>query len=223
MASVAGVSIRTMVRLVFAAIVIGILAVQISGLTATSLKPKPVKPAARPAPAVAAAVPKPIPGPATLPADGPFVVKRILTLDEPLRHGGYHWDAAGAPAGPIVITIDLAAETLSVFRGGYEIGVAAVLYGAPEKPSPLGQFRITQKKKDHISTLYDAPMPYMLRLTDDGVAIHGSVVERNAATHGCIGVPLEFARLLFGQARLGDRVIITRGKMLQLGQKITGA
>ncbi len=41
-------------------------------------------------------------------------------------------------------------------------------------------------------------MPYMLRLTGDGVAIHDSKVEWGYATHGCIGVPVAFAKALFG-------------------------
>jgi lipoprotein-anchoring transpeptidase ErfK/SrfK len=51
-------------------------------------------------------------------------------------------------------------------------------------------------------------MPYTLRLTDDGVSIHGSTVRWGAATHGCIGVPLEFARRLFEASRVGDDVLI---------------
>ena len=51
-------------------------------------------------------------------------------------------------------------------------------------------------------------MPYMLRLTKDGVAIHGSNVREGWATHGCIGVPLDFARKLFSVARKGDLVVI---------------
>jgi lipoprotein-anchoring transpeptidase ErfK/SrfK len=51
-------------------------------------------------------------------------------------------------------------------------------------------------------------MPYMLRLTNDGVAIHGSNVRQGWATHGCIGVPPDFARLLFAAAAKGDAVVI---------------
>jgi lipoprotein-anchoring transpeptidase ErfK/SrfK len=51
-------------------------------------------------------------------------------------------------------------------------------------------------------------MPYMLRLTDDGVAIHGSNVRQGRATHGCIGVPLGFAKMLFATASKGDPVFI---------------
>ncbi|MGK2912038.1 MAG: L,D-transpeptidase family protein [Sphingobium sp.] len=152
----------------------------------------------------------------TKPIDSPFIVKRVLKIDGPFRHGDYVWDDEGVPAGPIVITVDLKAQTLSVFRNGYEIGASVVIYGANDKPSPVGIFPISQKDADHVSSIYDAPMPYMLRLTADGVAIHGSDVQYGNATHGCIGVPKAFARLLFGQAKLGDKVIITDGKMMDV-------
>ncbi|MEP3765283.1 MAG: L,D-transpeptidase family protein, partial [Marinomonas sp.] len=65
------------------------------------------------------------------------------------------------------------------------------------------------------------PMPYMMRLTNDGIAIHASDVKWGWGTRGCIGVPLEFARLLFAQAKLGDRVIVTDGKMMGLGDSFS--
>ncbi|WP_022682615.1 L,D-transpeptidase family protein [Sphingobium bisphenolivorans] len=145
-----------------------------------------------------------------------LVVKRVLPIQTPFRHGDYVWDESGAPAtGQLIVTVDLKAQTLSVFRAGYEIGAAVIIYGADDKPSPLGAFPITEKDADHVSSLYNAaPMPYMLRLTNDGVAIHGSDVRWGNATHGCIGIPTAFARKLFGVARLGDIVVITSGKML---------
>lgn len=146
-----------------------------------------------------------------------LVVKSVLPVPQPFRHGDYVWDESRAPAaGPVIITVDLKAQTLSAFRDGHEIGAAVILYGANDKPSPVGAFPITQKDADHVSNLYDAPMPYMLRLTNDGVAIHGSDVKWGNATHGCIGVPTAFARNLFGAVKLGDLVIITNGKMLDI-------
>lgn len=146
-----------------------------------------------------------------------YVIKRALTITEPIVHGFWKWDDAGIPDGPIIITVDTVAQTMSVFRGGYEIGVSVVLYGIGEKPTPLGVFPITQKKKHHISNLYGAPMPYMQRLTDDGVAIHASDVLEGFITHGCIGVPKAFAKLLFEETKIGDRVIVTSGERLQVG------
>lgn len=150
-------------------------------------------------------------------------IKRILKIDGPMKHGDYVWDEKGVPAGPLVITVDLKAQTLSVFRNGYEIGATVILYGADNKQSPTGTFPIIEKDADHVSNLYDAPMPYMLRLTNDGVAIHASDVKLGNATHGCIGVPLPFAKLLFDRAKLGDRVIVTNGRIFNVGaDKLTG-
>ncbi|MEA3388542.1 L,D-transpeptidase family protein [Sphingobium sp. CCH11-B1] len=152
-----------------------------------------------------------------------LTVRRVLQIDGPFRHGDYAWDEKGAPSsGPVIITVDLKAETLSVFRAGYEIGAAVILYGATDKPSPQGAFPITQMDADHVSNLYGAPMPYALRLTSDGVFIHGSDVQYGRATHGCIGVPVDFARKLFGVVKRGDIVVITNGKMLDVSKAKIG-
>lgn len=166
---------------------------------------------------------RPPPPAPTTPAPAPaptLVVKRVLPVGS-LKFGEWHWDEAGAPAaGPLIVTVDLEAQVLSVFRGGYEIGATAILYGTDDTPTPLGAFPITQKDAKHVSTIYGAPMPYMLRLTNDGISVHGSEVAWGWATHGCIGVPVAFAKRLFGVAKLGDVVIITRGKTLAMGQPL---
>jgi len=179
------------------------------------------RPKAAAAPQAAATRP-PAPSPSPSPSPAPFVVRRILDLKAPLHHGDFVWDESGAPQGPVVITVDLAAQVVSIFRDGYEIGTAAIIYGADNMPTPLGVFPILEKDADHVSNLYDAPMPYMLRLTRDGVAIHGSDVRYGYATHGCVGVPTAFARKLFAATRIGDRVIVTNGKRLAMGQSIVG-
>lgn len=159
----------------------------------------------------------------TTPEQAGYAIKSVMTIDGPLGHGNYYWDESRAPAtGPMLITVDLEAQTLSVFRGGHEIGVAVILYGTPEKPTPLGAYPITQKDADHVSNLYDAPMPYMMRLTNDGVAIHGSDVEWGYGTRGCIGVPTAFAKMLFEQVKLGDTVIITNGQRINVGDAVSG-
>jgi len=155
------------------------------------------------------------------PAESPFVVKSILPINEPIRFGKFYWDEARAPAkGPLVVTVDLTARVISVFRDGHEIGAAAILKGYGDKPTPTGVFPITEKDADHVSNIYDAPMPWMMRLTNDGVSIHGSKVEKGYATNGCIGVPDAFAEKLFRIASLGDKVIVTDGKTMQVGDPI---
>lgn len=155
--------------------------------------------------------------------DQAFVIKRILPIKGAIKYGEWHWDEAGVPAGPIVITVDLDARVISVFRNGYEIGTAAVLLGTEDKPTPLGVFPITQKDRNHVSNLYDAPMPYMMRLTNDGITLHGSKVEWGYASHGCVGMPEPFAGKVFGVAKVGDRVFITRGKTVGMGDALVSS
>ena len=155
-------------------------------------------------------------------ADGPFVIKRVLPIQGPIKYGEWHWDDANVPDGPLLVTVDLEARVISVFRGGYEIGAAAVLLGTDDHPTPLGRFPIIAKIRDNISSIYDAPMPFTMRLTNDGVAIHGAPVEKGYASHGCIGTPDAFAQKLFAIAKLGDKVVITRGKKVDLGHDLSG-
>jgi len=132
----------------------------------------------------------------------------LLRVDKPLHFGEFAWNDQAIPAGPTWVRVDLGSQLISVFRGGHEIGTAVVVYGGDNKVTPAGTFHILSRDKNHYSSLYDAARPYTLQLTTDGVAIHGSNVRWGSATHGCIGVPPEFARRLFDQARVGDEVVI---------------
>jgi len=160
----------------------------------------------------------------SLAANEPFVIKRVLDIKDPIRYGQWYWDEDGVPAGPLVMTVDLDARVLSVFRGGYEIGATAVLLGTDEYPTPLGRFPIISKERHNVSEKYgNAPMPWTLRLTPDGVAIHGGHQVRNGyASHGCISTPDDFQAKLFDIAKKGDVVIITRGKTTGVGQSLVG-
>ncbi|MBX9642599.1 MAG: L,D-transpeptidase family protein [Novosphingobium sp.] len=161
------------------------------------------------------------PTPPPPPKDENFVIKRILPIKGPIKYGEWHWDDKDVPDGPLVITVDLDARVLSIFKGGYEIGASAVLLGSSEKPTPTGVFPIKWKKKDHYSSIYDgAPMPYTMNLTDDGIAIHGTKVEKGYASHGCIGLPDPFVAKIFAIAPVGTKVYITRGKMVKQGDSL---
>ncbi|MFN4019692.1 MAG: L,D-transpeptidase family protein [Erythrobacter sp.] len=166
--------------------------------------------------------PSPAPTPVALASNGPFVIKSILPIEGQLRYGDWFWDESAAPrSGKLVITVDLEARVISAFRDGHEIGTAVVLLGTRQHPTPLGIFPILTKERNNVSEKYNnAPMPFTLRLTWDGIAIHGSPVLNGYASHGCIGVPDEFAAKLFAAAGRGDKVIITRGRMIGVGDRV---
>jgi len=185
--------------------------------------PAPVPAETRTAAAPAAAAPPPALAPAEplIPAPkasaGPGTVAEVHVLRELpvagwLAPGRFVWDDAGVAAGPTVIVVNIRGRVLSAYRHGIEVGRSSLIYGADDKPTPIGAFDILQKDAHHVSRTYNnAPMPYTLRLTADGVAIHGSEMADDLATHGCIGLPKAFAAKLFASAHVGDRVLIWQG------------
>lgn len=197
-------------------------------VAAPSLRPEPPRgPAVRMianevAQPLPAAAPAPALTPAALTRNDPFVIKSILPIEGSIRYGDWFWDESAAPpTGKLVITVDLEARVISAFRDGHEIGTAVALLGTRKHPTPVGTFPILTKERNNVSEKYsNAPMPFTLRLTWDGIAIHGSPVLNGYASHGCIGVPDEFAAKLFAAAGRGDKVIITRGRMIGVGDKV---
>lgn len=186
--------------------------------------PTPAPPIAE-APATLAPAPAPRTQPArarTARGKEPFVVKSILPIEGAIRYGDWFWDESAAPAtGTLVITIDLEARVISAFRDGHEIGTAVALLGTPSHPTPTGTFPVLNKSREHFSRKYNnAPMPHSLWLTNTGIAIHGSPVTNGYASHGCVGVPDPFAEKLFAATKRGDKVIITRGRMIGIGDKV---
>jgi lipoprotein-anchoring transpeptidase ErfK/SrfK len=174
-------------------------------------RPRPSAPGLPPAPAKAAPAPAPKRAKAGPPELG-FALNRELPIGQWLRPGEYAWNDEGVPAGPLTIVVNIRGRVLSAYRSGAEIGRSSLIYGADDKPTPHGEFRILQKDADHKSSLYySAPMPYALRLTGDGVFLHASQMADDLATHGCVGLPKDFARLLFRAAKVGDRVVIWSG------------
>ncbi len=155
-------------------------------------------------------------------AKRPFTIRRVLPIEGPIKYGEWHWDDEGVPEGPLLITVDLEARTISVFRDGYEIGAAAVMLGTDEHPTPTGTFPILTKERHNVSEKYgNAPMPWTLRLTWDGIAIHGgSEVQNGYASHGCVAIPDPLAARIFEIAQKGDKVIITDGKRIGVGDPI---
>ncbi len=130
-----------------------------------------------------------------------------------LKPGQFLWYPEIAPEGPIVLVVSLDEQRAYVYRNGLAIGVSTISSGKTGKETPTGVFTILQKNKDHRSNLYNnAPMPYMQRLTWDGIALHGGALPGYPASHGCVRLPLAFAEKLFAETRNGDTVVVADAK-----------
>lgn len=126
-----------------------------------------------------------------------------------LRPGQFIWRPERARRGPVEIVVSIAQQMAYVYRAGELIGVSTVSTGRRGNRTPTGTYPILQKARRHFSNLYNnAPMPNMQRLTWGGVALHAGALPGYPASHGCIRLPLEFSRLLFGATSLGSQVHI---------------
>lgn len=135
-----------------------------------------------------------------------------LSAAPTVKPGRFVWraDAAATASGPVRVLVSLPLQVAFVFKGSTLVGVSSVSSGAPGHDTPTGTFTILQKDRDHKSSIYDdAPMPYMLRLTWDGVALHAGKVTGEPASHGCVRLPAAFAAKLFNLAELGATVTVS--------------
>ncbi|MGO9869306.1 MAG: L,D-transpeptidase [Rhodomicrobium sp.] len=115
------------------------------------------------------------------------------------------------PAGPLFFVISTNKQHVSVYSSNGLYARSPVSTGRPDHPTPHGIFSIIGKERYHRSNIYSgAPMPYMQRITWSGVAMHEGVLPGYAASHGCVRMPHEFARRLFGYTRGNERVVISR-------------
>lgn len=127
-----------------------------------------------------------------------------------LKPGEFIWNGDAVPAGPMTVIVHLPSQRAYVYRNGIRIGATTVSTGKSGHKTPTGVFTILQKNKDHKSNLYNnAPMPYMQRLTWDGIALHAGNLPGYPASHGCIRMPLAFSKLLFEASSMGMTVVVT--------------
>ena len=161
-----------------------------------------------------------LPPTATLAGDPTVEADRALTDESPLEPGEYDWNPQAAPSGEVVILVSLPRQELHVYRGGVRIARASISTGKPGHDTPTGVFPILQKKRMHHSNLYDdAPMPFMQRLTWDGVALHAGRNPGYPASHGCIRLPAEFAELLYGVTSRQDTTVVVADESM-LGEDV---
>ncbi len=124
----------------------------------------------------------------------------------------------------IQITVDKTNQTLTVARDGQLLHTWPVSTGRSGSFTPAGNFRAFRMEEDHYSKEWDdAPMPHSIFFTQQGHAIHGTLDAKRLGTpasHGCVRLSTEHARLLFGLVKQ-DGVLNTR--VVLQGEIPTGA
>jgi hypothetical protein len=126
-----------------------------------------------------------------------------------IKPGQYLWRDLPESAGPERVVISLTDQLAYLYRGDSLAAVATISTGKDEKPTPTGIFSVLDKKPFYRSKKYDnAPMPWMQRIDGYGVALHGGFNPGYPASHGCIRLPLAFAKKLYSVTNIGTPVYV---------------
>lgn len=165
----------------------------------------------------------------------PFLLSLLATLSL-LLAGCAGLDPSTVPGKPRIV-IDLSEQQAYLYKGSTLVLKSEVSTGREGHTTPQGDYRVTEKSLDHRSTVYGsyvaegrvvvggvdvrrdpqppgtkyegAPMPYFLRIAGP-IGLHAGQVPGYPASHGCIRLPRENARIFFETAREGTPVRVQR-------------
>ena len=82
-------------------------------------------------------------------------------------------------------------------------GPVPITHGRPGFRTPPGTFRVAFKKRDHVSSIYDAEMPWSV-FFNGGVAFHEGSLD--VLSHGCVHLSPAAAQTFFSTLAVGDVV-----------------
>ena len=125
-----------------------------------------------------------------------------------LSPGQYLWSTT-LPEGDTRIVVDLLTQMTYVYRGDLLIGASTMSSAKTGHITPYGYWSILEKRPFYRSKKYDnAPMPWMERIDNYGIAFHGGVNPGYPASHGCMRLPMKFAEKLYSVTRVGTKVVV---------------
>ncbi len=140
--------------------------------------------------------------------------------------------------GKAKIVVQLREQRAILYKGKHEVAESRVSTGREGYGTPVGNFKVIRKHKDHRSGLYGdyvdksgrivkanvdvrkhprprgavfegAPMPYFLEFSPS-YGFHAGDLPGYPASHGCVRMPYWKARQFFNAAKIGTPVIVTR-------------
>jgi len=126
-----------------------------------------------------------------------------------LKPGRFLWKNGAEPGQVTRVVISLGDQLAFAYHHDELIAVSTISSGTEKNPTPTGIFNVLEKKPMHRSRKYEnAPMPFMQRIDQFGVALHAGHLPGYPASHGCIRLPHKFAAKLYQVTRVGTPVLI---------------
>ena len=115
---------------------------------------------------------------------------------------------SGPSPDQLRLEISLALQRVALVKNGVPVFRAPCSTGRRGYSTKRGQFVITNKERNHRSTIYKVDMPYFMRLSCLDFGMHAGVVPNYPASHGCIRLPSEAARKFFSEIPIGTLVTV---------------
>ena len=126
-----------------------------------------------------------------------------------LAPGQYLLTKAIPTEGETKVVVDLQTQMAYVYRADKLVGASTISTAKRGMITPLGFWSVLEKRRFHRSRKYEnAPMPFMQRIDNYGIAFHGGRNPGYPASHGCIRLPMKFAETLYGLTKVGSKVVI---------------
>lgn len=114
----------------------------------------------------------------------------------------------GATAENIRVVVNISKQRVYLMVGDDVAVDSPISSGRKGRATPTGNFKVSEKDKNHISTIYHCPMKYFLRLSGMSFGLHVGQLPGYPASHGCVRLPEQVAKLLFEKATIGTSVTI---------------
>jgi lipoprotein-anchoring transpeptidase ErfK/SrfK len=128
--------------------------------------------------------------------------------EKTLKPGQYVWRDVAAD-GPERVVISLSDQLAYLYRGDTLVAASTISSGRAGRDTPMGIFAVLDKRPFYRSKKYDnAPMPWMQRIDQYGIALHAGFNPGVPASHGCVRLPTAFAKKLYSVTDLGTPVYI---------------
>ena len=115
---------------------------------------------------------------------------------------------SGPDPAQLRIEISLDSQEAIVFKNGEATYKTTISTGRKGFATPPGRYVVTDKNRDHRSSIYKVPMPFFMRLSCRDFGLHQGHVTGGPASHGCIRLPSGAARKLFSEIPVGTLVSI---------------
>ena len=125
-----------------------------------------------------------------------------------------HWRSSqillgGGPSpDQLRIEISLALQRVALVKNGVPVYRTQCSTGRQGYTTRTGDFVITNKERNHRSSIYHVEMPYFMRLSCLDFGMHAGIVPNYPASHGCIRLPEDAARKFFSEIPIGTLVTV---------------